>query len=368
MSLDSSISDDFSPRLSPNYRYLRHLEESVRLAKELSNSDDVLFGYELTDVLGETARLTATRLGRQLSRWLRQHTAYTQSFGACTGGPLWMQIHPWGRLMLDWAEPKLPVDGRETPSVEVLLTCKLLNAEVARLRARCRDRSFRDEVAAFDRHSRDSARSVKRYLRALSDRYAKLLVIRLDFGYRMMDEGILRTPSVEPSLLHAHRHLLLQFFAQQFAGVALGYVAKTEFGVFKGPHLHAIFVLDGSKVRRDISIAAVLGNYWNETVTGGSGTYFNCNRTKDRYRVAGIGMVDYRNPTDWLGAEVMVDYITKVDYFARAWADGDRTLVKGWTPRVRENPRGRPRTKRYKNILAGVKWRRRRIEFDNDAA
>ena len=113
-----------------------------------------------------------------------------------------------------------------------------------------------------------------------------------------------------------------------------------------------MFILDGSKVRSDISIAAMLGEHWRRVVTAGAGTYFNCNRIKTRYLNCGIGLVDYRSPKDWAGAEAMVEYITKPDYLVRVWAVGYRTLVKGHMPAEVENKLGRPRTKNPADVFA----------------
>jgi hypothetical protein len=196
-----------------------------------------------------------------------------------------------------------------------------------------------------ERHSRDSLKSLKKYLRGLSRKRSKLLVIRLDFGYRSDPQVSPMGPRIAPSVLHEHRQQIVDFFQKTFAETELGYIIKTEFGLFKGPHLHAVFILDGNKVRRDISIGTTLGEHWQHVVTSGQGIFFNCNRIKSTYLSVGIGLRDYRNPKDWEGAERMIEYITKVDFIVRVWAAGDRTLVKGWMPRPCETARGRPRTK-----------------------
>lgn len=61
----------------------------------------------------------------------------------------------------------------------------------------------------------------------------------------------------------------------------------------------------------------------------------------------GIGLVNYRSPNDWAGAEAMVEYITKPDYIVRVWAVGYRTLVKGNMPAEEQVKLGRPRSKTY---------------------
>ena len=59
----------------------------------------------------------------------------------------------------------------------------------------------------------------------------------------------------------------------------IGYVIKKEHTEDKGVHFHAFFMFDGQKVLKDAFKAHEIGTYWNENITKGKGTYYNCNRT-----------------------------------------------------------------------------------------
>jgi len=240
-----------------------------------------------------------------------------------------------------------PVSGREGRHGQVQGWATKLNRAVDDLRHVGRSAHFYKEIAQRKRHSRDSANALKQYLQALSRQHAKLLVLRIDFGYRYDPKVHVMGPRVPPDTVRQHRTELIEFYQRRFAESQLGYISKTEFGLCKGPHLHTVFILDGSKVRSDVTIAAMLGEHWRRVVTGGDGTYFNCNRFKGQYLSCGIGLVDYRSLNDWAGAEAMVEYITKPDYIVRVWAVGYRTLVKGQMPAAEERKLGRPRSKTY---------------------
>lgn len=348
---------DGTASITQDLDILKVLVSAPQIAQAVAEHAEPLFGCEVVDGTWGAAKFTATPMGRRLLRWLDQWHRVRPHFQGHADELMRLEAHPWAYLVLSMKVQGWPPVGKAANLAQVRSSCDALHHEVERLRKASRMPEFLMAVRRFERHSRDSARSLKRYLRALSAKHAKLLVLRLDLGYRHdpMTEPI--GPRVTPVELGRHRDLMVRFFEKAFADTHLGYIVKTEFGLYKGPHLHAVFLLDGSRVRQDVSIATLLGKHWQSQVTAGRGTYFNCNGIKWKYLHAGIGLVDYRDPEDWLGAEFMVDYITKIDHFVRAWADGHRTLVKSWTPRLRENRRGRPRTKRYKNITAGVALR-----------
>lgn len=339
--------DDDGIHVTHDLDLLKLYADAATICNAVVRSAKVLFHLKPISMGADRARLVSEPLGRRLLVWTQRASRTLEILRETTNVEFELEADPWARLLLSFDVASLPSSSREGRHAEVRGWATHLNHEVDRLRQTGRSALFLKEIEQRKRHSRDSGSSLRAYLQALSRQYAKLLVLRIDFGYRYEPSSQALGPRVSPSTVQAHRAALIEYYQKQFAGVELGYISKTEFGLCKGPHLHTVFILDGSKVRSDISIAAMLGEHWRRVVTAGAGTYFNCNRIKTRYLSSGIGLVDYRSPKDWAGAEVMIDYITKVDYMVRVWAAGYRTLVKGRMPSADGVKTGRPRTKVY---------------------
>ena len=125
----------------------------------------------------------------------------------------------------------------------------------------------------------------------------------------------------------------------------VGYVWKLEYGREKGHHYHMMFFLDGAKVRQDIVIAKLIGEYWNNVITQGKGVYYNCNGNKARYRHCGVGMIHYSEAEKLRSLKEMAAiYLTKADRYVSACMPGNnRTFGKGNSPKVGERSVGRPR-------------------------
>lgn len=51
-----------------------------------------------------------------------------------------------------------------------------------------------------------------------------------------------------------------------------------------------MIIYNGHRVQEDIPYARMIGEYWTK-ITGGIGTYFNCNKSKFRYKHRGIGKI-----------------------------------------------------------------------------
>lgn len=102
-----------------------------------------------------------------------------------------------------------------------------------------------------------------------------------------------------------------------------------------------LFFFDGSKVRRDIEIAWLIGQYWVDVVTKGRGLYYNCNRNCFYYKSCGVGMVSHSDAQARQGLRNAVLYLTKTDLFMRLRAEG-RCIGKMNRP-ANKDPRGRPR-------------------------
>lgn len=121
---------------------------------------------------------------------------------------------------------------------------------------------------------------------------SRLLVLRLDFGYR---QDI--CPDLQTVIRQRDRLLryLREPYDRQHQGAYIGMMWKLEYGQDKGYHLHTLIVLDGSKLLADYIHAKMIGDYWKQHLTQGDGLYYNCNADKGKYEHCGIGMVEHRD-------------------------------------------------------------------------
>jgi len=341
--------DGEKPSLTHDYDLLRLFERGIHLVEEVAQSSESLFTCESIPRRPLLFTLKTTPLGRRPLHWINDWARLSQELKALLINEFSIEAHPYMRVLLGEAQLSEFSRGETTGSqAEVQGLTDSLNGFVGRLRRVGGSPHVQEEIKKRERHSRDTRRELRGYLQHLGDQHAKLLVLRVDFGYRFDPTRHRIGPRCPPSTVMAHRGQLVAHFKTQFGPQALGYVIKNEFGLYKGPHLHAIFILDGSHVRADIKIAAMLGQHWIQVITAGEGTFYNCNGSKNAYLHVGIGQMDWRNPRDWEGALHMVDYVSKPDYMVRVWAGGAyRTLVKGQKRRRARCKRGRPRSKQY---------------------
>lgn len=184
--------------------------------------------------------------------------------------------------------------------------------------------------------------SGRSYLDALYERYARLLVLRVDFGFRTGDP---RLPHIV-ELLEAQNYLVR--FLNNKRGKKLyanltGYLWRLEYGKEKGYHFHLFFFFDGSKAHKDEHLASEIGADWIR-VTDGKGIYHNCNAHKQRYKRLGIGMISHDDEEKRRNLLEVLAYMHKEDQTLREkHADKTHGWGRGAMPRPRSNLSGRPR-------------------------
>jgi len=209
------------------------------------------------------------------------------------------------------------------------------------LRRKSRTASFRKRVSRRKQNSRRNFESLKKYIDALFDVYSKLLVIRIDVGYRMKDA---RSMSLEEVQGHLQRFLNNRRSNELFKHM-VGYIWKLEEGEHRGPHYHLCLLLDGNQVEKDEYYADQFCKYWVDDIADGRGTGFNCNRDKfNRYKNCGIGMVRHDDHAKRAILMDAISYLTKVEqYLMSKILLKTRTLGRGEMPKVAAVRRGRPR-------------------------
>lgn len=218
--------------------------------------------------------------------------------------------------------------------VKVLLP--LFNDCVSNIRQEAKSRPFQSKLKSYQRSGNKNYKELTEYVDALFGRYSRLLVLRVDLGYRKEFSKTTQTEAKKD-----REHLLQNVRSNKLFDDMVGYIWKLEHGPDKGFHYHMMFFFDGSKVREDGTLAKRIGQYWLNVVTNGRGVYYNCNADKSRYKNCGIGMVDHSDNVMRDGLVKAVLYLTKMDLYMKL-----QTVGRGMGKMVRPNPkdaRGRPR-------------------------
>lgn len=249
---------------------------------------------------------------------------------------------------------------------------KALKEEGARIEI---NRKVRD----WERSAKENAESVPRYLDYLHERYARLIVIRLDLhmhasacvseaqahewneqerdrmqqSYQSLMNGSVDDETGEQNL-RAPLQLLASKWRHLYDNMRgkrslfkdkVGHIVCFEYARASGYHIHLILFFDGSKRTLDHKwLASEIGSYWDEVITHGKGYHINCNART--YRNNGIGIVNYHDSEKRRNLLTAALYLAKAEQFTCAKpSKGFKTFSHGQIPPGWRKGLGRPRSK-----------------------
>ena len=186
----------------------------------------------------------------------------------------------------------------------------------------------------FDRRYqvKENAKSIGQYANALHKRYSRLLVVRVDFGYR---EDNAHLVSIDTHL-QSFDKLKQQYYTNPIFKHLVGHAWCIEQGQTKGYHIHAVYYFKGSEHQNDWYMAKQIGELW-QRVTNGLGTYHSCNtpQEKQKYQkldTLGVGMIHRNDDVACENAINAVGYLAdyeKEDQYLRMKPKGRRTFGTG---------------------------------------
>jgi hypothetical protein len=198
--------------------------------------------------------------------------------------------------------------------------------------------------------------SMINYIDNLFTRHSRLLVIRIDLGYRKdIDTPFLNEEEIYQKYCQAkvdREHLFRNMRSNALFNHMVGYIWRLEYGEDKGFHNHMIFFYDGSQVQQDVTIGRMIGEYWVNVITQGRGLYYNCNAYKDDYQYCGIGMINHYDMQLIVNLKLAAQYLAKPDDYMTAYMQNmeiGRTFGRGIL-RVKTENRGRPRKLIYPEL------------------
>lgn len=199
----------------------------------------------------------------------------------------------------------------------------LFNMFIERLIQHMQSASYKKKIRDRNTNKQVKKKSCVELLNHLIAKFAKVLVVRMDFSLKRAMETILKhAPSMAPPYsrhdLRALKSLMTKFKNNWRNNTLLnaieGYIFQYEYSQATGFHVHAYFFFDGSKHQEDITIAQYISDYWQK-ITKNQGSCFICNMKKDQYRYCGIGMIHYSDLEKQSFLIKTFDYICKADQF-----------------------------------------------------
>ena len=271
-------------------------------------------GREFFSVLGDSAVL------RSLKLEFPQHT-----------------FHPLIELFWKHVSPMPPLHLSFSDHAELLVNC------VKGIRQEASSVEFRKRRYKHRKYVLRNTESLLNYIDELFERWGRLLVIRVDIGYRVSCFGLEEDPFTPTyAQVRQDREQLFKYLNSKGGpGVMRGFAWSLEMGRTSSYHHHLLLFFDGHQSRQDVSLARRLGEHWKNAITEGRGRYYNCNA--DEFDRRGVGMIDYWE-TEKLSAlkEVVAPYLTKADYLIRTMVETGKTFSHGRVPPVATRT-GRPR-------------------------
>lgn len=222
------------------------------------------------------------------------------------------------------------------------LEAELFNDLIMLIRTASQGKDFKDKSYSRVYNASRNFRDTKIYIDRLFNCRSRLLVIRLDFGYRKEYVLELTVGDAQKNLKHFFNNMR----SNKLFSPLRGYIWRRECGAEKGLHFHVVLFYDGSLAEKDEYIASQIGKYWVNQITKGQGVYFNCNLDKmNRYKRIGIGMIHHADVQKREYLLEAVKYLTKKELFFRPKDGGNfRAFGKGNMPSERIGGPGRPRT------------------------
>lgn len=267
-------------------------------------------------------------------------------------------FNPYVQLFLRNARDKLgnrmPLI-RDCPDELLIQSVDKLNDFINSIRKEAKSPEFKKTLSNYKRSSDKNYDSLDKYIKKLFIKHTRLMVLRIDFGYRKVDY-IPDEEQRKEMYLQAVNDREIFFKKRESNKITkklfkhmLGYAWKLEYGLRKGFHYHVFLFFDGSKRWKDKFRARKIGEYWQNNITKGKGIFHSCNANKDGYKYLGIGVINDDDVKLREGLKKAAEYLTKADsYNVRMivpgggdGGGGGRTFGKGEV--TAKSNKGRPR-------------------------
>jgi hypothetical protein len=198
--------------------------------------------------------------------------------------------------------------------------------------------------------TQDRSKEYRRYIDAWFNKLATLIVLRIDLSYQPEHWATTTLDNLNTDFEHFYNNARNNKIFRGWRG----YIAKIEYGLGKGLHMHLIFLFDTEhrQAIRHAYLAQQIGEYWKKVVTKGRGAYWNCNAESKKYQAwgtLGIGPIHVSKQELIRNFQFyVVDYLCKMDQFIRPKGiKGVQLIRRGNWPKAEPKKRGAPRKDRF---------------------
>ena len=178
------------------------------------------------------------------------------------------------------------------------------------------------------------------YVNGLFAIHSRLVIIRLDLKYNadFSSQTDLQQAQTDFSRFYGNMRNNSLF------NDMVGYIWKLEEGEQGGYHYHCVFFFTNAHMLNHSYYGEVIGQYWQNVITKGRGSYFNCNRADyiNRLSTPAIGVINHYDEEKRLGLIHIVAYLCKDEQSLANKPFKTRVMGRGQLP-VRAVPLGRPR-------------------------
>jgi len=339
--LDPEYNDSF---LTTDDRYpAKDLNLIDELVHKIIDSEGVLFHIEKHNrieckkpkIFIELKRLIDSEIYRSINRSFPIHT-----------------FNPYVQLFFRNLEDKL---GWRIPleidcSNDVLMqSVDTLNQFIDSIRKEAKSPEFKKTLSNYNRSSDKNFDSLDKYIKKLFLKHTRLMVLRIDLGYKK--DYYLQNEEQRKEMYLQAVNDRENFFKKRGANLLskklfkhmLGYAWKLEFGFEKGFHYHVFLFFDGSKRWRDKYRAKKIGEYWQNNITNGKGLFHSCNANKGSYKYLGIGVINDDDVKLREGLKKAAEYLTKADSYNVRIITPDKGRAFGKGEVTAKSNKGRPR-------------------------
>lgn len=287
-----------APHTPSFFRTLQLIDEFVRLV-ECTGPEVVLLGVP-------PAMRPLTDLGR-LERFFRMRVFEVSVLAAWNGRvrftdrvQVFLDVVESHQGVLDMALAAEGVRANGCGQAQVDLDVENINLVIRELRQRVQERGFRIKLSRSKEKAKRSLEGMQSLVVGLFERHARLLVVRMDFGYlKKVHEANhaaqQQGPAADVQMALADRAALFNNLRHKpsISEHLLGYILKLEQGSQGGCHFHAFFFFDGSKRHAYYWQAKLIGEYWRDCITKGRGRFHICHPPTDSRKATGVGLIDH---------------------------------------------------------------------------
>ena len=198
----------------------------------------------------------------------------------------------------------------------------------------------------MDKNKKISSKTKKRlkstedYVNGLFDINSKINALRFDVGYTKEYSSDMTIENLNNDINHMFNNMRSK---PTLFDSKVGFIVKREEGEEKGVHAHVILFYNGQEIQKGAHLVDKIGEYWNNDITQGRGSYHNCHRNK--YVKNGIGMIDHKDTEKRkILLENVTSYLCKDEQVIKSESDDkiNKSFTRGTLPKKKGN-KGRPR-------------------------